>query len=263
VLAVVLDPPEARPGDSIEARVFVADALGAVASPQAYWALCTVPKGVAENNAVDRSCWDERYEPLGGPAETFSLEVPDDACSVFGPEVDDAELRPPDPDGTGGYYLPIRVAIPELAAFAFVRLSCRLPNAPADVVAAFEESYTANLNPAIVALDVTDESGAPAGSTLRPGARLSVQLTTTAGARERYPVYVQAEGDLDSREETLRVAWFSNAAELDREASAVEGVSSTALATVDGTGPLTIWAVLRDDRGGSAVVAWSAMIEAP
>lgn len=263
VLAVVIDPPEARPGETVAARVIVGDASGVVADPQAYWALCTSTKDVAENNAVDVACWDERYAPLGGPAETIEVSIPDDACSTFGPEVTDDDQRPTDADSTGGYYLPVRVAIPELAAFGFARLTCRLPNASADVVADFEEAHTPNRNPLIERLEVTDESGLPAGPTVLAGSRLSLRVSTASDSVERYPLYVQAAGAVELREEALRVAWFSNAALLDREVSRVESSRGEAVAVADVPGPVAIWAIVRDDRGGAAVAVWSGEIVEP
>ena len=68
---------------------------------------------------------------------TVTAPVPADACFLFGPEVSSAELRPRDPDVTGGFYQPMRVSVAgaETTAFGLLRIRCNLGSAGAEAVA--------------------------------------------------------------------------------------------------------------------------------
>src|SRR3954469_271713 len=58
VLAVIADPPEARPGASVRYTAVVASPDGPVAaSPR--WAFCIAPKPPTEDNAVASDCLDD------------------------------------------------------------------------------------------------------------------------------------------------------------------------------------------------------------
>ena len=74
-----------------------------------------------------------------------------------------------------------------------------------------------------------------------------------------YVVYDSAAVRLSERTEQLRVSWYATAGSFSsesREALAGESSSTTQFRAPDRGGPVELWAVLRDDRGG---VAWQSL----
>lgn len=257
VLAIVADPPEAKPGDTVRFRVLVASPEGTLAEPQAYWALCLTPKPPAEENAVAEACWARDYQPVGGPAAELDITIPEDACALFGPALTSADVRPRDADRTGGYYQPVRVAIPELAAFGFERIRCALPNAAADVSLAYAERYRNNENPTITELHASI-AGEPATLEAIPaGASVELRVSFADTAKERFVVYDPNGQSLEEQVEELRASWFVTSGELSTDVSDEDegGPSSSVTWTAPAAeGFATIWVVLRDSRGGADFV---------
>jgi len=174
ILGVRGEPAEVQPGDEVTLEVLVASPAGEVAEPAAFWSLCLTPKPPAENGPVNPVCWDEAYQVIGGPARSLSLQIPDEACQLFGPETPPGDFRPRDADASGGYYQPIRVSIPELAAFAFERVQCGLSNAAADVSIEYRDRYLANRNPELAALEIAVDGAVIDGDQVPAGARLTL-----------------------------------------------------------------------------------------
>lgn len=259
ILAIIAEPPEAEPGDEVTFRVVVASPDGPVEDPSAYWSFCTTKKSIAENNAVDAACWDEKYSPFGGPSVEVVAAIPEDACSRYGPEASDDSERPNDPDASGGFYQPVRVSIPELAAFGFERLTCRLPNAPPDVVEAFEAAHRPNANPSIRELRIEDASGEPVE---RASGTVSIRVEIDSASRESFLRYDQQTVSLIELEETLRASFFTNAGSLELDVLDVEGDTIDLGWTLpDTAGEATLWVVLRDSRGGAAAAHASLTID--
>ena len=137
VLAVRGEPPEAKPGEVVAWTLLVASPNGPLATPIASWAFCATPKLLTENGAASAACLEgDRVRPLAEGAPAIEAAIPGDACALFGPQVTSADLRPRDPDITGGFYQPLRVTVfdrdePALA-FGLQRIRCALANAAAD-----------------------------------------------------------------------------------------------------------------------------------
>ena len=256
ILGVRGEPAEVQPGDEVTLEVLVASPAGEVAEPAAFWSLCLTPKPPAENGPVNPVCWDEAYQVIGGPARSLSLQIPDEACQLFGPETPPGDFRPRDADASGGYYQPIRVSIPELAAFAFERVQCGLSNAAADVSIEYRDRYLANRNPEIAALEIAVDGAVIEGDQVPAGARLTLTARWSESDAEVFPVLDVPSQTLVDRREALRVSWFATAGSFDaersgRSAEETETFSDNGWQAPDG-GVVHIWAVLRDSRGGSA-----------
>lgn len=248
IIAVISEPAEAKPGEVVHFRVVVASPEGAVEETQAYWSLCLSPKPPAENNSVNQACWNESYKPVAGPAEEVDIELPMEACELFGPEVKSADLRPRDPDASGGYYQPIRVAIPELAGFGFQRVRCALPNASIDDTLEFDERYRANRNPTLVAFET-------AVDVVEPSDSVALRVEWAPDSKETFVVHDLATQAVVEQTEELRVSWFANAGSFTSEVTGETGSNASLnswVAPASG-GTVTLWAVLRDSRGGVAV----------
>jgi hypothetical protein len=261
ILAIRGEPPESKPGDDVAYDVLVASPGGTVEDPAAYWAFCLTPKPVAENNSVNEVCWADAYSPIGGPGATVTAATPEDACKLFGPETPPGDYRPRDPDATGGYYQPVRVAIPELAAFGFERITCSLPNAPADIALEFRDRYRPNQNPVLADLS---SLGAPLDA-VPAGAAVELEIGWTPDSAEAFPVFDPAAQALADRREALRASWFAtggtfNADRTGRaEDDPVTFTRNTWTAPAE-AGVVHLWIVLRDSRGGVDFAAYEAVV---
>ena len=231
-------------------------------------------------------------EEIGDGIEAAG-DVPPDACRLFGPErppPKDGEPagRPVDADATGGYYQPLRVFNPDDDSVALyqARLVCGLPGAGQAITRAFNRRFAANANPAIAELVVTSDddraltvAGEGEVTRARPGDSLELELRwneceplpscdedddecetpeVCTGA-ESYIYYDPLSRVLSERREGMRVSWFAtggafrNARTGRTEQEADTTNSPNAWTAPDEEGDVTLWTVLRDDRGG---VAW-------
>lgn len=264
-------------------------AVNSVLSAPAQWAVCTVPKPPTESNAVAKQCLDTTTLP-GGPGPTLTtFEAPmlDNACSLFGPiappvQGDQPAIQPRSPDITGGYYLPVRVgiAIPPnlyrpgmatpdtLVGFALERISCGLANAPAADLTQYNQTYTRNQNPVIAQLTWKQGNGdALPLAPVVPGAFPMTQISLSGGpvafelswpdaAAETYPAFDIGARALYRTREALRVAWFVTSGKFDHDTTGRTeydyNLTVTNTWTLDTLGPVNLWAVLHDSRGGVA-----------
>lgn len=263
VLALIAEPAEARPGAPVTYRALVASPAGTLdASPR--WSYCTAPKPPTEDNAVATGCVSgDALQPLG-TAPSVTAALPADACVRFGPEVPPGNFRPRDPDPSGGFYQPLRADIdaPDAAgapllAFGLSRITCKLPNATADLAREYDQRYVANRNPTL------DEPAVPA--TVPAHAAVELAASWPADAAEPYLYFDQLAQALVQRREALRLSWFATGGAIDVDATAVgEADSATRVATTwhtPASGPATLWFVLRDSRGGMAARAVSVTVE--
>jgi hypothetical protein len=250
---VRVEPPETKPGEGAQYTLLVASPAGAVAAPAASYAFCATAKLLSENGAVTAACASgESVRPVADPA---SAVTPPDACAIFGPEIASADLRPRDPDPTGGYYQPLRVAVrgPDagpLVAFGFVRLSCDLKSAPIEAAREFAERYRPNRNPTLSPLD-------PPLSAVDRGARVVLRAAWPPESAEAYVAFDPASQSVAPRREAMRVSWFSTGGsfESDRTGRAEDDPASfteNAWTAPDVPGAVHLWRVLRDSRGGVA-----------
>ncbi len=248
VLAVRSEPAEARPGDAVTLRALVASPDGETRTPS--WSWCAATRPTAENRVAAEACLAGRRDALAalGTAEALDAVLPSDACALFGSEpAPAAPGEPPrravDPDPTGGYHQPVRVDLSEgEAALGRVRLTCALPDAPAEVARRFAAERRPNANPRVLSLGLEG---------------LTIVVGWDAADAESYLRYERSTATLEVRREVLRVDVYASGATVG--AVNVEAGRATAPVTLDGDGPPRVWAVLRDDRGG---VDW-AVLEVP
>jgi len=270
VLAVRGTPAEAAPGMSVAFDVLAVGPGGTIVDPPLGWSFCHTPKPPAEANAVSAECIDTPDD--AGPASTFMAALPNDGCMTFGPEPPPVQpgqpqIRPRDPDATGGFYQPVRVTLQDAAgtdvAFQLERITCMLANAPVDVSRTFNMTYTSNLNPVIdqVVLDpdgaATSLVGASAatGVTVASRATVTLQASWLSDVPESYPVWDLASRMLVTHRESLRVSWFASAGSFTKDTTGRGEEEPELFARNDWTAPqesgaVHFWMVLRDSRGG-------------
>lgn len=257
VIGVFADPPEAAPGERVRLEALFVDARGKVENAPVEWSFCAVGKPLTENNAVHEACLQQGVRPIATQAEPVNPVVPLDACALFGPDVPPDGSRPRDPDATGGFYQPVRVVGGTLKAFGFVRVQCNLANASADVASEFRSRYVRNKNPRVVLS--LEQNGLPLDAArLVPGSVVTLRARWTPDDAESFVAYDPVTQTLLPRREAMRVSWFSTAGQISlpvtgRDETDAVTDTSTELTLPPVPGPVTLFAVLRDSRGGQAV----------
>jgi hypothetical protein len=285
VLAVRGEPAEAAPGMTVAFTLLVATPAGTVVDEPVQWGFCKSPKPLSENNAVSSECLAEGTEVIA-EAPTVTAALPSDSCARFGPDTPPSPpgqppLRPRDPDVTGGYYQPVRALLQavdgaaEQVSFGLERIRCNLAGAPIEVVQEFRRRYQPNQNPAL--LDVRGSAaGGPLLSLVREGeavapgrlgsvpaaAEVVLEASWDAATAESYPVYDSVSRTLADRREALRVSWFATAGSFahdrsGRDEDERETTADNTWIAPRASGPVHLWAVLRDSRGG---VSWVALV---
>ena len=249
VLAVVPTPAEAAPRDAVTYAAVVAGPAGPLDGAPLTWAHCTAPKPPTEDNVVAPACVDDPAALVAlGAGATITATLPADACATYGPDTPPGGFRPRDPDPSGGYYQPVRAAYPDAPiGFGLHRIACDLGDAPPAIVRGFRDRYRRNQHPVLDPLRV---AGVAAPAVVAPGQAVTLVATWPAEAAEPYVVYDRASVALVDRTETLRVGWFATAGTLAADATGAGEVGWTA---PEAPGPVHLWAVLHDDRGGLAV----------
>ena len=268
ILGVKTDPPEVSPGMPVKTDLLVVDPTGRL-SPQAMWSLCLAHKPPAENNVVSNDCSQagKQLEPIIESGPRVTVTIPASACALNGPDtpptkMGEPPLRPRDADVTGGYYQPIEVKVGAVRSFVLERISCNLPNVSQDVAKEFQDRYKANTNPAFLRLLVGGlelppvvEGSGPATVHVMPGQGVAFEAAWTPESREKFPVYDLARRAVVDRTEELTVSWFATGGEFDRdrtgttEADTASSIANTWVAPT-APGPVHLWIVLRDNRGG-------------
>jgi hypothetical protein len=248
VLAVVADPPETKPGTaSVTFSVLVASRDGTVTTTPPSFAFCAAPKLLTENTPVSAQCLTANgLRPFGGA----TAQIPTDACTLFGPETPPGGFRPRDPDVTGGYYQPVRVAIGASTAFAFERIQCNLAQAPADAANTFAQGYHPNVNPVLDPLTIDP---------VARGARVVLRSSWPAASAESYLTFDVPSQAVVTRREALRVSWFATAGAFDNDVTGRAEDDEATFTENAWTAPsdsdhVVLWRVLRDSRGGAT---WS------
>ena len=263
IIAVTATPPEGAPGQMVTLQAFFADPRGTSGDQQTTWAVCITPKAPSEDNAVAPACLDAGVTQLGpgSPQHSITAMVPVDACARFGPDTPPGDFRPRSADPTGGYYQPFRVDAVPLArtAIGMARIVCNLPSAPPELAQMYRTQYRANLAP---------QFGLAAPPRVSRDTSVEFTATWTSADAETYLWFDTASSALVQRRESMRVTWFITAGELPFDASLVdetEAATNTSASTswhapVE-PGLVTLWAVLRDSRGGSAVQQTQILVE--
>jgi hypothetical protein len=260
VLAVRGEPAEARPGTAIVYDLLVAggDAGGT------RWSYCNTPKPLDEHNIVANGCLADQLAFGAGPSAAAPLPL--NACQLFGPDPPpqmpgQPPLRPRDPDVSGGYYQPVRVQADGVTGFGLERIVCNLAAAGAEISVEFAQRYTANQNPSLLPL----QSSSPLDS-VPAGSKLVLTAAWTPESAERYPVYDLAQLALVDHRESLRVSWFATAGELEHDRTGrgedeLETSSDDTWTAPPTPGPVSLWVVLRDSRGGVDFAAYTVVVQ--
>ena len=164
---------------------------------------------------------------------------------------------------TGDFYQPIRAAVKDptgtyVVGFALERITCNLANAPIEIVQDYRARYHPNHNPEIDRVLV-----APAGAsrsrsrprTSRPGPpRPCAYAGPPTRPRPTRCSTSSRKRSCDHRE-AMRVSLYASAGDFEHDRTG-RGETDTETAADDvwtapsQPGPVHLWAVLRDSRGG-------------
>jgi hypothetical protein len=247
---------------------------GDVPSPEIDWSYCVAPNPPANNNLVSPACLgpNAQLSEIGSVGPNGVAPVPSDSCSVFGPfppaRTDAGAGRPPDPDGTGGYYQPVEAVLVladggDITAFGEERIQCGLPNVTIAVADGFE-AYTLNQNPVLAGVNATIGAGsaqallAPdggSGVSVPSGASVTLTASWPASSAESFPVLDPVSRVLVTQTENLITSWFVTGGAMALDEVEVPGTNPATTASNQWTapttsGPVHLWVVLRDSRGG-------------
>jgi hypothetical protein len=271
ILAVRAEPPEVRPTQMTTMTALVVSPDGTDANPMVDWSLCLFPKPLDENNVVSAACLDggDGIQAVGsGPMVTAT--VPANACALFGPNPPpqlpgEPPLRPRDPDVTGGYYQPLRLVRDPATGFALERFICDLAQAGADLAVQYAMTYPPNTNPKLEALQVSLDGAPIELGAIPAGKVIDFAVSWPAEVVESFPVFELDAAALVTHRESMRVSWFATAGSFEHE---VTGRGETEMETSTGNrwtapttpGPVHVWLVLRDSRGGIDYASYEIMV---
>lgn len=245
VVAVTIEPPEAAPGAKVTLRAVVA---GPAENLALRWATCEAPRAFSQNESVNPGCLAALADAPAADAVT-EVQLAFDVCSRFGPDAPGAGARPRDADATGGYFQPVGVQLGEAASFAFVRLQCRPAGISFEVAQAYAAVAQPNTNPAFALR--AEVEGRPVGfDELVAGAEVELRADWSATPEESFAFIDPSSGELGTQRERYDVSWFVTGGTLDQARSNC-GAGRWQLPRGEGEG--TLWAVLRDSRGGVSV----------
>jgi len=283
VLAIVAEPPEAGEGDTVRLGALVAGGAAEAGQPPLF-AFCHARKPLSELGPIDPACLVEgspALEPLGRGG-SVAAAIDRSACSVFGPRRPSAEAGQPagraaDPDSTGGYYQPVLATLPgQTSVLGGVRLDCGLPGADREQVIEYNQSHRPNTNPRLERIEISREGGYQTiepGVPFRVGAGELLELRAVwaacegdtgqggesgCGGAEPYVLFDPETGALVERSEALSASWYATGGDLEEPRTGPDGAAPSALnawlapATA---GPVELWVVLRDGRGGVGYAA--------
>ena len=266
VLAISAEPPEVQPGSAASFHPLAASPNGPLDLSTAAWALCTTPLALTEPGSIAPECLGDL--PSAGQGDPVSISTSQDACSLFGSigasTGSSTTPRPRQPDATGGYYQPIRLELGSQTAFAQERLLCPLFQASLSVSLAYQADYQANKNPIISQLVLIDASGAQLDPNAIPeSAAATLSLQWTADSNESFLVFDTASLRLVTQQEVMHVSWFTTAGTFSVATSGADAsgvASSNAWTAPNAVGPVYLWAVIRDSRGGQSFIELDANV---
>jgi hypothetical protein len=266
LVAVIADPPEARPREAVTLTPVVAGPGARNLQPTLRF--CVEPTAPADPRPVAESCVAGHGLPLDESGESAVGTIPGDACARFGPDPASGELRPADPDATGGFYQPVvATGLPE-PSVTRVRIQCPLPDVSADLARDFAEQYVPNRNPELLTLELlVDGVARPVESSIRAGRPNHLRVTWSGGSVEDYARIAPDGTAIERRTESLRVSWFTTSGLLGSSATGPEAAtnpasSSNTFIPDSRNGQTDLWVVLQDSRGGSAAQHWRLRVDA-
>lgn len=264
LLAVRAEPAESKAGDVVTYSALVVSAEGTIASPPVAWAFCATPKLLTENNVVSTACLRDGVRPVG-LAPTVQAATPSDACALFGPETPPGDFRPRDPDETGGFFQPMRATYGAVVGFGLARITCNLANASGDVALDFSRRYVANRNPTLLPLGASVDGASRPFGEIPAGKSVSLRAAWKDGDAESYVVFDIATQAVVPRRESMRVSWFVSAGEFDSDRTGrtelePESFTENVWHAPQAPGPVHLWVVLRDGRGGVAFASQEIVV---
>jgi len=257
VLAVKSEPAEVKPGASLALTALVAVPPSSAGAPRPTWCFCNAPKPPIEDNAVSSACLDATSLLPAGEGPSIETQIPGNACVLFGPNAAASGLRPRDPDGTGGYFQPVRLDLRSaVPTFHLQRVSCPLADASSDIATQFAAAYRPNQNPRLMPLVAAVDHQAIPLDPLPKGARIQLQVSWSADDAESYAYFERSTQSVITRREAMRVAWYASSGKLDAEATGraendLEVTTDNVWTSPDSPGAVKFWVVLRDSRGGT------------
>lgn len=276
VLAVIAEPAEVRPGETASLTAVLAKPSNDATESVEAWDYCTEPRVPGSATSAPASCLTDATIPLGARVSAVMAMLPTDACRNFGPDPPQGDFRPQDPDVTGGYYQPIRFYAFERYWFHFQRLRCSLGNAPTEVARTYFTDYVANQNPAPSSVEIrtseTLTSVLDAGTTSSTAdvtasfaevswqvpqetRSVSLHLTWQTDPRETYLRFDPDAHALVEQREDVSITWHINSGILTPGLPTFSKHDSSVSAQLESFGDQTsVWAVVRDSRGGSAAL---------
>jgi hypothetical protein len=288
VIAVRSTPAEQREGESVHLEALVIGPDGVRDTSALRWDLCRARRAITDGSELPSACFEASQDlvPIGdGLAVDASL--PNDACRYFGPDpppamAGQAPGRPADPDSTGGYAQPLRLALNDELSVATVRLQCGLAGATQEQSALFTRRYHANTAPELtIAIDgvtVGDSievdgsieiearwAPCPIGDACGDGACGPTEDTRSCagdcetihacGGAEEYLRFDPIARELVVEREPVRIAWLTTTGHFAVARTGVAaddpGTSTHNTLFPDGNGVIAI--VARDGRGA---VTW-------
>lgn len=277
VLAVRFEPAEAAPGEALRVTALVADPRGG-ADPVVRWSWCDARPSLSSLAPASTRCLvDGPWQRPAGEGTTASTTMPTAACSTFGPDPPDTaqgdDARPVDPDATGGYQVPLRVVADAATSLGFARVKCNLAGVTREQSVAWARRYRTNANPVFEAIERVEGATVTAIAegavvAVRPGARVTLRVRWPAcsgdaacGGAERYARFDPVTREIVEGREAMRVSWYTSDGDVrdvrtgrDRDDLARE--SDNVFTAPGAAGDVTLWVVLRDERGG---VAWTTL----
>jgi len=287
VLAVRANPPEAPPSGPDAGVLYELLAVtpgGTVIGPQPAWAYCLAPTPPSENNLVSPLCLgpNAQHAPI---AQAGLAQLPSSTCQLFGPLTpppigDAGPGRPPDPDVTGGYYQPVRVDLPLndgglLTSFGEERIYCGLAGVTEAVASGYATGYTMNHNPVLQGVTAAVAGGSAqallahdggSGLSVPAGASVTFAAGWPTGTAESFPALDPVSRLLVTQTENLITSWFVTGGAMALDEVEVPGTDTATSASNQWTapttsGPVHLWVVLRDSRGGVDFGEFLVMVE--
>jgi hypothetical protein len=122
------------------------------------------------------------------------------------------------------------------------------------VVKDFQKRYQPNKNPVLAHLVANGAEVGP-GTVLPAGQPVAFEVAWTPESREQFPVYDLGRQSIVDHLEELTVSWYATAGDFDRdrtgrtEAETESSIGNSWTAPL-AAGPVHLWVVLRDNRGG-------------
>lgn len=266
ILAVRAEPPESAPGQNVAYDVIGARPDGSLMNETIHWAFCAAPKPLTENNSVSAACLGNEVREISADGLVIAAVTPTDACQLFGPDTPPGDFRPRDANDTGGFYQPLRLQAMGQTVFAFERITCNLPNAPLDVAVEFTKRYVRNQNPRLLPLRAMVDGQNVNLDALPAGRDVQFEVSWESEDAERF-VYVEPTMQkLMERREALRAFWYATEGVFEHDVTG-RGEDDTGRTaeniwrSPDTRGEVFFWIVLRDNRGGMDVNAYTMAVE--